>query len=414
MNTTRKTLLKRGVGLALGVPLLGGLGATAVWPVLRDQELAAARADGVPTEPADLRPNPPVPPERNAGPLLIELTRRTPPWDDSRAKVWRKAGDTLRKTPDDPAARTAVAEGIARYGDLFALAEKAAALPDCDFAYDWGRADVPMPELATARDGAKAFSTRAALTQDPDAAAADALRAARLGALIGQTPGLIPAMVAVSLDAVAHAALIRDAIRLGRDAARLQPFVDAHAAFPPPPKPVDVFRGEPVTERVALRQLRDGTADAGSLARLRPLMVVMGVPWERQIVRFWREAFAILRSTDDPIALHARLKPMVARWQASNLPQDQLMKLLVPVLSQAVEKVQFESIVRRDLRNVAFELLAQRNAGRPYPESREMPIDPYSRKPLVYRREGKGCVFYSVAKRKDDGAPYDLVVRLPA
>ena len=75
----------------------------------------------------------------------------------------------------------------------------------------------------------------------------------------------------------------------------------------------------------------------------------------------------------------------------------------------------------RLLRETALSLLEAKAKMGAFPASPNMPLDPYSNRPLGYRREGAGCVLWSVGPdRKDDGGvalsagkkQLDLVVRL--
>jgi hypothetical protein len=77
--------------------------------------------------------------------------------------------------------------------------------------------------------------------------------------------------------------------------------------------------------------------------------------------------------------------------------------------------------ILRALREAALSLMETKAKAGAFPTEPELPLDPYSGKPLGYRREGAGCVLWSVGLdgKDDDGVALsadkrvlDLVVRL--
>jgi hypothetical protein len=82
-----------------------------------------------------------------------------------------------------------------------------------------------------------------------------------------------------------------------------------------------------------------------------------------------------------------------------------------------------ETLTLQELTRVAFALRRFKTAKGAYPDALcalepeflpEAPVDQFTCKPLLYRKEGDGCVFYSVGKGQDDegGTGDDCVWKL--
>ena len=211
-------------------------------------------------------------------------------------------------------------------------------------------------------------------------------------------------------------------------------------AFGPTPDPEFFCRGEVVAGAVTMKLLREGKMNRTeedvpesegmcgdgafweTLAKVSPLA---GSYWEERLILFWREVFGILKATrDDPIRRGNLLEMQINRWSNDRLgmPQNIIALILGPVYSQGITGRPLLSITQRVLRETALSLLEARAKTGAFPEKPTLPVDPYSGKPLGYRREGNGCAVWSVGPdgKDDDGVALskdrtllDLVVRLP-
>lgn len=438
MNPTRRAILKwSGIALASS-PVVGILTLSIAGPGLLEGQRSAARREGIPLTPEDLRPNPPIPDAQNAGPLLKELARRYQALPEKESHDWDATYDLFGKNLDDPKARVAFQESLVRYADLVHLAEAATECPLCDLAYDWNQGlNLQFPEFAIVRRFGRLFTARASLATDSSRAWADVARCAKLGNLMGQTPCLIAALVSVALHAIADKSYIATLQRFG-------PSPQAHetlAAFGPPPKPTVYFQGEVVSCTMTLEQLRVGKlkdmADeeggaliGGTVWKNLSLVAPVAVPfWEKQLLLFWREAFAKARDaehTGDYEGLGAWFDATMKVWERDkiNLPQNLLVLILAPVFSQASNKTHLHTQAQRHLRESALALLEEKAKTGTFPNSPTLPTDPFSsdKQPLRYRKDGAGCILYSIGQdHTDDGGvekrarnseKLDLVVRL--
>ncbi len=438
MNPTRRAILKwSGIALASS-PVVGILTLSISGPGLLEQQRAAARREGIPLTPEDLRPNPPIPDAQNAGPLLKELTRRYGAIPEPEKRAYDKLYEAFSKSPDDPTARAALQKSLVQYADLMQLVERASALPHCDMAYDWNLGpNLLFPEFAVLRHFARMLSTRAWLATDASSAWRDIACVAKLGNLISETPCLIAALVGVAIHAIADRAYVATLKRFG-------PSVQAHEtlfAFGPPPSPEHYFGGEVVMNTITMKLIRreglqiinDVGSDAESLdVNWKPdkLLTPLAAPfWERQMIMLWRQAFPQIREAQRT-GRYAEL----GRWfdvtlkqveqDKMNLPQNLMVAVLFPVLSQATNKTHLQTATLRHLRETALALLEAKAKTGTFPTSPSLPSDPFSPtgQPLRYRKDGDGCVLYSIGqdhtddggveKRTSSSEKLDLVVRL--
>ncbi|MBM3495201.1 MAG: hypothetical protein FJX72_12900, partial [Armatimonadetes bacterium] len=143
-------LVVGGLWLArIGISAVGDLTSGAI---SLHAELDEARSEGVPLEPSDIRPSPPVPPHRNAAPFLREMGElywaQSEPERNGTGVIIKAVGSPTRSNADRQEAR----DWLERRSRLIELAEKAGSMPDCDMEkpYEQGLA-VEFREVAGAR-----------------------------------------------------------------------------------------------------------------------------------------------------------------------------------------------------------------------------------------------------------------------
>jgi hypothetical protein len=434
MNPTRRSILKWS-GLALASsPVVGLLTLSISGPSLLERQRAAARREGIPLTPEDLRPNPPIPDSQNAGPLLKELTKRYRTLPEKERIAWEKLSGDLLKAPEDEALRATFLDSEQRYATLIHLAQDASALPHCDMAYDWSQGpDLLFPEFAVLRQFARILTAKAYLASDATHAWTSIAQAAQLGNRIGETPCLIAALVSVAIHAIADKGYIATLKRFG-------PSQQAHAtlaAFGAPPDPELYFGGEVILSTVAMKQMRQGRvqnfsdeSETPDTNRTLALVAPVATPyWEKQLLLFWRGAFVQARKckqTGDYEALGKWFDATVGEWQKDklNIPQNLMVLILTPVFSEAAVKTHLHTAALRHLRETALALLEEKAKTGSFPDSPTLPADPFApdKQPLRYRKDGTGCLLYSigqdhtddggVAKREKNSEKLDLVVRL--
>lgn len=431
MNTSRRSILKWSASALAASPIIGGLTLAITAPSAAQQQRDAARREGLPLTPEDLRPQPPVRDVDNAAPLLRELTQLIQHNKEPAFKLWDKASADLLKNPDDAKLRATFQEGLTRYAALIATAEQAATLPHCDFNYDYAQGpNLLLPELATFRQLARLFTARALLAQDASSAFADIARAAKLGNLVAETPILIAALVYCAVHAIADKGYHQVLKRFGPSALAKETL----QAFGPSPDPEFYLRSEVVMGTATMKLLREGKLRGGisdgspdgmrsawnAATALAPLATPI---WERQLLAFWREMYSALRATrGDSLARHELINALTKRWERSRAPQDIMVVILIPVFSQAISKTSLRQEALRQLRASAVQLLEEKAATGHFPDAPTLPTDPFSLNPLRYLKEGEHCRVYSIGedKRDDGGAErsedkktlLDIVVQL--
>ncbi len=404
---------------------------------LLEKQREAARREGIPLTPNDLRPNPPIPDSENAGPLIKELARRYGAIPEPEKRAYDKLYEAFSKSPDDPAARAALQKSLIPYADLMQLAERASALPHCDMAYDWSLGpNLLFPEFSVLRHFARMLSARAWLASDADSAWRDIACVARLGNLICETPCLIAALVGVAIHGIAHRTCVATLKRFG-------PSAKAHetlSTFGLPPTPEHYLKGEVILATMTMKLLREGKLknlngdsegeDNSSVWKSFSVIApIASAFWEKQLLVFWRGAFAQVRlaeRTGSYEELGKWFDATIKTWERDrfNIPQNMMVLILAPVFSQATNKTHLQTAALRQLRETALALSEEKAKTGSFPDSPTLPTDPFSktREPLRYRKDGAGCVLYSVGqdhtddggveKREKNSEKLDLVVRL--
>lgn len=434
MSASRKTILKYfGLG-AIAVPVAGLGLVAATGPGALERQREAARRDGLPLLPEDLKRTPSVPEEQNAGPLLRELVRLWNSKPEKERNAWDRAAYNFDRKPEDRACRASFAARVKDFPDCLRLAEAAAERLHCDFGYDWGR----LPNVATysnreaVRRFARFFALRARLATTPETAFTDIARAAHLGRLLFETPTMMHAYVGNLAQKCAHTTYL-DALRRFGASPFARKALEAFGTFP---DPEFYLRGDMVATMALLSCIRAGKTwdgfdnetefsaqwgEGSSWENFTRLAPILGAHWEERLILRWRETFQILRTTRGDFVRRSKLlEERGRRWDTdrAGIPQNIVALIVGPIYDQSVACM---PAILRALREAALSLLETRAKAGAFPEKPTLPLDPYSGKPLGYRREGAGCVLWSVGPdRKDDGRvalsadkkTLDLVVRL--
>jgi len=114
------------------------------------------------------------------------------------------------------------------------------------------------------------------------------------------------------------------------------------------------------------------------------------------------------------------LGPTVRRDRAVRKESRTLVRLVTEKLSRTLLRCDVDPAARRVLARAGLALHGEKARTGSYPESLaeilpEVPLDPWSGRPVGYRREGAGCVLWSLGMDRKDGgamAPGDIVLRL--
>jgi hypothetical protein len=458
--------LALGLFVILGLPILVAVGYVAVRDRLLDREyarvaatlpaeLAAAKREGIPTEPADLRRNPPVPAALNAAPLYrrayaIQEKRRvaaTPPG-------WKSSPLGMRPSTKEEKTEAALLDAIkrGRLGEKdrvtakaflrardreLRLADAAARLPHCDFQRRYEDDPFPdMPENAAASRLVRLLLVRAAVAADesrPDGALRSAVTAARVARHIGQQGSLIDALAQAGMMSVADRAWQR-AVLMNQD--RHDILRSARAVSGELDAAPDLVRAtgaEIVQARGMMSQVRrdpsalgaeeEGLSAAG-MTRMHSASgraLVAGASEARAVAHLRAVSAALRQDLGDPGAQVRALTTLEDRLKANEKkPTYDFTWVLYPIYSTAAARVAAVTELGR-LRRTMLDIVEFRQKRGRYPSSpaelpRKQEPDIFTGKSPAYRTIQGGFLLYSVGRdRKDDGGSSrtDLVVRWP-
>ncbi len=401
------------------------------------KELAAAKREGVPLTASDLRPTIPVPESQNGAPLYQQIRGAIdsmPNADQDAVANFLRPG----RTAADAANVRRILDGVA---PQIAVAERAAAMPYCDFHYRYELGpNLLLPEFASARRLARLFAARAMLQSDqgkPNEVLKSVEVIARIGRQMGQTPAVIAMLVQIAIQSIADRVLQEVVLSHAVDHAELRQAQATEGAFGPAPDLEHGFRGEPVMGMVVVSDVRRNPSSLPTIAPLAEatadsdmFRTAMCDAWEARMLEYWSKVFSVLRThRGEYLLLYRELKSLCDAEQANEgKPTYELSAILNPVLTQAELKV-ITAEAQRRLRRVMLQLLEYRLRSGSFPASLQAlsppaPPDPFTDGPLRYRKTPRGFVLYSVGENfRDDGgngkrppkggSPPDIVVTYP-
>lgn len=434
----RKILIRIGVGLLIFIGVV--LAARAVLNFTEGRALAKTLADlkarGIPLTAKDLAP--PCADEDNGARLLtafenittIPGRQRSTPGQPARKNkatnlrglIGRSWNDFTAGKPISPADRAELKEAIAQNAKAFDLLAEMVEKP-CFLYRDPADSLVSslIPNPIQALDAARLlFFSSLFRAEDGDVrGAVDRLvTGLKFGSVMAREGTLISYLVSVAesrtvaqfLGEICRGRAVHD-----EDTARLA------AALDPDPwrdRLAASFRGERVLFiEFGDEVLRADLGDVGSIWEGPRWWEEFGLWLFRPLVKRdmrrslpsyeWLETQAKIPYYQSREALQARdVKPQNRPWYAV------LSKTMLPESESAsLKTAQIEAIMLANRAGLACRLYKSR-AGR-YPETldalvpgllSEVPIDPFTGKPLVYRRQGEGFIVYSLgSNQKDDG-----------
>ena len=383
-------------------------------------ELAKLKAMGVGTEPADLKPNPPIPDGENAATLykkIFEASKKI----SSQSKS--TDGFLLANYTGHPTDTAAYETALARYKPVFDLA---AGLPKYrkyspDRKYKDGF-DLLFPEFADMKDLVKKEGARIRylLQKGRRAEAVSALEVQfSVADHLAQEQTLIGALVCIAIHAIASVNLdvvledIQDNETL---LARVEDMLNRHGRIP---GFRHVMEGEAILGRVSLGKIKSAE-DAQSVlyAGTKPTnweqlvdRVTLGDPsfrrmFEAKHVEAYRRLFQMLPKDErNWVAMDNAMKKFAQGLEADSSIGNRMNQILFPVFDQAAAafgKMQAEHQVAL----LAVKLLRARPRGLPQDLTRfgKLATDPFTGMPMGYIRRGDGFKVWSVGgDLHDDG-----------
>jgi hypothetical protein len=301
-----------------------------------------------------------------------------------------------------------------------AVAEKAAVLPKCRFRIDWSKSlEARMPQLGHLRSLSRLFQARAVL-QAREGDTGGALRSAglifRMSEALKDEPVLISALVRYTLIDDGTRALRNAAGSGNAREAQARRLDDELASISLHDSMTKALQGDRAVAIVFFEDFLSGRVslapeDEESAENLRRLS---GNP----LVRLWLgndEAY-YLREMRKQIGISNLSYRELKRRFRDDKPDPPrfafISSMLLPVYTRP-PAARDRAIARLEGSQLFLGLLACRNRFGAYPASLDemrtklnwrIPLDPFSGKPFVYRRMGRGFVLYSIGEDlKDNG-----------
>jgi hypothetical protein len=394
---------------------------------------AAARREGIPLTPRELQA-PLPPPDRNAAPVYAELERllQAKPLDPATNEIRRSLGVHVAHPAEDVARLQKL---LAERQDVMALVHAAAGKPDCVLQRDWSPgAMTPLPKFAAIGEAARLlkaesfFLAREGRYREAVENQALGFRVAAHGAA---EPALINYLFGMACEAITLSGMENILCLAGPDAAVAEAVREAVTAHRLRIRVSHVFKGEVVLALITYDAGRKSLAAAPVTRGLFPAPSTGGPvpgkqeklsPRQREIrsrmndateAAYLAEMRGLLARCEQP---YPALKPFLQSLQArgehpSWNPIQELATMLPSVYGQAFARAT-ELRAREAALLAGASLLAYRAQHEQFPDQWSpalpaVPRDPFTEKALQYRREGDGCVVYSVGAegRFDGGRP---------
>ena len=390
-----------------------------------EAEVARLKAAGAPVSAGDLA-GAPIPASENAA---VVYARALSLIDTEQAKKDDNLLARYLKLPErtkDPGLRAAVEQTVARYSAVFPLARDAARRPQCRFPVQYGSFFSTLyPHLATMRRLARLLCVKAVLEaragRMPEAVETLATAFGQAHSL-RDDPSLISQLVAVAIVRTSSAAL-REVTAWGDLSEAQTRQLDEVLAGMEMTSGFDrAMQGERTSGVMFFDGIRRGDPSVGGLfpdeEGLSALVhhVLPSYAWRPLL---YADELAYLTTMSEQMRL-AHLP-----WRElhdSRVAEDRyIQELPATALASRMVVPVFSRIARtRDLAEtelagsrVLLALLAYRSRFGAYPETLsalharlgcDVPADPLSGRAFVYRRAGRGFLFYSVGDDlKDDG-----------
>ncbi len=378
-----------------------------------EPELAKLKKMGIPTEPEELNPKPPVTDAENAALLYRQV-------DEALQKV--KSSETQRvvrligEYTGAPGDRADYIASLQKHKAVFDLIEPLRNKPRVDFKRDYSKGfDILLAEYGQLKSLTKLLSARIVYWIDQknyDRALRDLELQYVIANHLSEEPMLIGGLVCIALNAIAHASLDRFLYAIQDNQpmlAKTEAMLTRHQRVPSIRK---AFYGEMVLGRVAIQNIKSWKDFEMSLTGEEPERGSFDRSWDRmtigdpkvkkmfeaRAVAMWREFFeSFPKDETDWLAYNKAAEAMEKKIEADQSIQNKINQELFPVFSQASSAfAKADASHRVALLNV--KLLRKRPTGLPADLSayKTLAVDPFDGKPIRYLRQGRGFKVWSI------------------
>ncbi|MFW6162336.1 MAG: hypothetical protein ACODAJ_06165 [Planctomycetota bacterium] len=410
-----------------------------------EARLQAMREAGEPTTMADLHRLYPDPPAgENAAPLFRAAFRKMEAIEgENPGRDLPILGDADLPPVDadvPPQMLRAIEAYLDRHGEALELLHQAAAKKGCkfDLQFEDGAAML-LPHLAQMRQGARLLALEALVRTErgkPDDAAESLIAGLRIGHAVRQEPVLITALVRVACDIYAVRQAQRWVCRTTPSPKALARVQAALAAEGDP----DLLRPVLLAERCfGMDIYRDCVLNPkkGNLAELvgqggPPAMLIPAVPrayFKMDMVHYIDLMTEYTEALRRPYPERLQVAARVGARMDERIPKHYVVcRMILPALSRAFTVGQ-EHMARMDSARLALAALRYRAQHARLPKTLDalvpdfveaVPPDPFTAKPLRYRKDKTGFVVYALGENgrddagdveADEGKPPDIGFR---
>ena len=380
-------------------------------PYNLETERTAARAAGIPLTEADLKPVIPPSNENAAADYeaLMALEKRRPL--NTHAFDAALNNTTLALMDDRQAA--ALKTLLASRPDVARLVHAAAAKPHANFPHEWTVA-VEFPQFAHMREAAKWLRWESILLARQgryDEAIRNQALGFRTARHAAEEPNIIGLLVSIASESLTLSGFEDILTMAGPNAAVADAVRREIAAYDPGRDLQICLRHETLYGLTAVRQMTSG-------GEVRPPTTPAPAPWKTSDRKGSAVARWLYMDPSEAVYLHwmtrivrAAGTPLSGRQaavaavqaemdrSAGNRPTYLLASIVTPVYSKAAER-ETHSAARRTLVSAMASVLSYRAQNGRYPDTlsaavNPVPVDPYTGKPLGYRREGEGVAVFA-------------------
>lgn len=408
--------------------------------MLPDQ-IAKARASGMPLELSDLGLPRNLSTETNAAPLYLQAIAAYKALPD-RTNLEKRLNAAIAAQSMVPT----VIRDRKQLQSIIRYALEATSKPACDFGRDWSRGyEVGFPEYADLNGVLKLLAADAVLDAKSGnfRLANDKLKACfRIADAICEEPTLTAMLVSIVLDGITYRRIEQIASGVNGSSEALASLRHTMSTKRRPKSLEWALAGQVVLGRITLMNLKgpkaflqltgSGTEQAAQPTGAKPPASLGSVPpkyfsraGEARMLEYWRRAWLSIQK-EDPLSSGKKIDELGKEAASKKDPTYIVPAILMPVFTGTGEAVVKNQIVV-ELTKAKIELLQYRIKTGRYPaklsEIASLAKDPHTGKPFAYRQRGNGFVLYSVGPDgKDDGGRraismktgrYDIVVEHP-
>lgn len=380
---------------------------------------AQARELGLPVTADEVVPGVGIDDDENAAVGLVSSVSRFLELPlDTRVLLRDIADAAMRGEPD------ALRQGLdlpVPTDDILNTVSKAVVLEQVDFGRDWSLGNrLSFPDAAGTKFAVRMFAFRAlarAANGEWDLAVDDLAAGYRTSRVIGTDPTIQSFYSQVSSEAVLAVATERLLGMAAADERRLKQVVDVLTANPASIDFPRAMRHELYSGMVACRDIRGFLNEvmAGSpeekdreYRRLVPRSVpkeTIGDAYQARLLEFWIGAYRSMEQAKNPREMAERLLQASVEAQKSTDPTQRLNRYLVPVYDN-MGAAAMRNIGQRNAVEALGRALLFRAAKGRFPDSLEemgtVLEDPFTGKPLLYRRSGDTVLVYSADEDGED------------